>query len=108
MTGPGYPPYGWRRTSELLDRHLARTGGREAASLDPMAQLQLAVLRDVLAIVHSACDDEGLDPDTTRRIVDRVIYGGMPSLAQAEYAQRAWKSATEVLARGLLIPAKET
>jgi hypothetical protein len=66
------------RPGELLDRHLNRVGARQAVHQDPASALQLNMLRMLLDVLHSACDDEDLDPRVTRRILDKVIYGGVP------------------------------
>lgn len=76
----GRPPL----TDYLLDRHLGRTGAAASASRDPAAHLQVAVLRDFLRVLQCALDDENIDPDTTRRVIERVIYGGVPQPAVVE------------------------
>lgn len=72
---------------DLLERHLARTGAAKAAREDPAAQLQVALLRDFLDVLRAALDDEHVDPDVARRVVERVIYGSVPSPAEVELRQ---------------------
>lgn len=71
-------------TDDLLDRYLNRTGARRSAQQDPAATLQVALLRDFLRVLHAALDDEHIDPTISRRVVERVIYGGTPSPAEVE------------------------
>jgi hypothetical protein len=71
-------------TDDLLDRHLRRTGAREAALQDPAAHLQVAMLRDFLRMLQAALDDEHVESDVVRRIVERVMYGAVPHPAEVE------------------------
>ncbi len=86
------------RPRDLLDRHLNRVGAREAVHRDPAAMLQLNVLRMLLDVVHSACDDEHLDPEVTRRILDKVIYGGVPQRPAVEQLLQERARFTEYMA----------
>lgn len=70
---------------DLLNRHLSRTGTRKAVETDPAAHLQVALLRQFLDVLRAALDDEHVDPDASRRVVERVIYGSVPSPAEVEY-----------------------
>ncbi len=76
----GRPP----TTDDLLNRHLHRTGADRAAATDPAAQLQVAMLRDFLGLLRAALDDEHTDPETARRIIERVMYGAAPQPAATE------------------------
>ena len=64
-----------------------------------MAKLHVAILRDFLGVLRAALDDEHVDPDIARRIVERVIYGGVPSYAEVEQRIRERKAMVEQLAR---------
>ena len=85
--------YDWRlfghspTADDLLNRHLARTCGNAAVVTDAAAQHQVAVLRDVLAVVRAALDDEQVPADVARRVIERVIYGAVPQLAQVSLRQ---------------------
>ena len=72
--------------AERLQRHLETTGAGRAALTDAFANVQVAVLRDLLRLVEAACHDEGVDQRTMMAIVDRVIYGGVPSPAAGVHA----------------------
>lgn len=85
--------------SDLLHRHLDRVGARKAVHQDPAAALQLNVLRMLLDVVHSACDDEHLDPQVTRRILDKVIYGGVPQRPVVEQLLAERARFTEYMAK---------
>lgn len=87
-------------TDHLLDRHLGRTGADASATRDPAANLQVAILRDFLRVLHCALDDEDLDPDTTRRVIERVIYGGVPQPAAVEQLLAERKLRVEQLELG--------
>ncbi len=84
---------------ELLRRHVNRTGANRAAESDAYAHLQITMLDVFLSVAHSACDDEGLSPQQTGRILDRIIYGCIPSAAEVEYRQMVVKDAAGLLGR---------
>jgi hypothetical protein len=73
-----------RSTDDLLDRHLRRVGARDATSQDPAAHFQVAMLRDFLRLLRAALDDEHIEPGAAQRVIERVIYGGVPQPAVTE------------------------
>lgn len=83
------------RPGDLLDRHLSRAGAKKHE--DPMAQLQIAILRNHLDLLRSALDDEHVDPDTARRVVERVIYGATPNPVEVEQRNLMTARMTEAL-----------
>jgi hypothetical protein len=84
---------------ELLNRHLDRTGARDAARQDPMAALQVAILRDFLHVLRAALADEHVDPDTAHRVIERVIYGCVPQPAVVKQMLAERRRHVEDLAR---------
>lgn len=80
----GHPP----RARDLLNRHLHRIGTPRPE--DGMAQLQIALLRHHLDLTHSALDDEGIDPEVTRRVLERIIYGAAPNPAETQERVRLY------------------
>lgn len=82
---------------DLLDRHLARTGGVKAVREDPMAKLQVTILREFLGVLEAALADEHIDPGVARRVVERVIYGGVPSYVEVEERLRQMKAFADQL-----------
>lgn len=84
-------------TDDLLDRHLGRTGTRRATDLDPASYFQVHLLRHFLRVLHSALDDEHVDPEVSRRVIERVIYGGVPQPAAVEQMLRDRKAHMEAL-----------
>jgi len=79
-------------TDDLLFRHLRRTRGDQAVREDPMAKLQVTILRGFLDVLRAALDDENVESDTTRRVIERVIYGGVPSYVEVEERSRLQKN----------------
>jgi hypothetical protein len=69
---------------QLLNRHLNRIGAQRAVDGDAASHLQVSMLRHFLRVMHSALDDEHIDPDVTRRVIERVIYGGSPQPTEVE------------------------
>lgn len=90
------------RPSEMLDRHARRVGVKPEQ--DVAAQFQMSLLRNFIDLLHSALDDEHMDPDVTRRIIERVIYGGMPNSAEVEYRVGLTERMADALARGSTTP----
>lgn len=104
-----YDERGWRSfgreptTDDLLDRHLHRTGADRAAHQDPAAHLQVAILRDFLRVLHSALDDEHIDPEVSRRVLERVVYGAAPQPAATEQMIAERRTWAERLACGPVV-----
>jgi hypothetical protein len=110
------------RPSDRLSRHIQRMAPTEA--IDPIAQVRINILRDLVDLTAAAMDDEGVPQVAADRIIDRVIYGGIPHRTDAEHrmeqamtqleqamtqsAQLAGLSTAEALAnwraRGGLVP----
>lgn len=85
-------------TDDLLDRHLGRTGARKASNEDAAANVQVSMLRDLLRVLHAALDDEHVDPDIGRRVIERVIYGGVPQPSEVEQRLQMQKRMTDYMA----------
>lgn len=85
-------------TDDLLNRHLGRTGARQTANEDAAAHLQVAILRDFLRVLHSALDDEHIDPEVSRRVIERVIYGGVPQPAEVKQRLATRKAFVDYMA----------
>jgi hypothetical protein len=66
------------RVDDMLNRHLFRTGVVDPYREDAYKYAVVGVTRDLLRVVEAVCEDEDLDPDVTRRILQRVIYGAVP------------------------------
>jgi hypothetical protein len=79
------------RTHERLRAHARRTGADRAAATDPTAHLQYEMLRHLLTMAESALDDEHVDPDTARRVLDRLIYGCTPNPIEVAERKRLVK-----------------
>lgn len=77
-----------RRSQDMLNRHLDRTGSGAASRNDPTAQLQVNMLRQFLELVDAALEDEHVPRDTAIRVIDRLIYGAVPSPVEAAERQR--------------------
>lgn len=77
--------------SDFLHRHLRRLGVDKVVRDDPVAHLQVSMLRDTLSLLRSALDDEGVAPNVARRVIERVIYGGtpMPWVSEQRIQERA-------------------
>lgn len=85
---------------DQLTRHLRRVGISPHV-VDAAANLQISILRDLINIAHSALDDEEIPPEVTRRVLDRIIYGGSPLLADIEIRGQMIKTVTEMADRSV-------
>lgn len=83
------------RPGDLLDRHVGRMSVKKHE--DPLAQLQIAILRNHLDLMRAALDDEHVDPGTARRIIERVIYGATPNPVEIEQRTLMTTRMTEAL-----------
>lgn len=105
MTNPGawwereeHRLFGREPTADdLLDRHLSRTGAREAVRTDPFASVTVNILRDFLRLLRAALDDEHIEPDIARRVVERVMLGGVPSPSDVAYRAEQQRAFTDYM-----------
>lgn len=86
-----------RSASDLLTHHMYRTGADEAAKHDPAATLQIHLLRDFVNMLAAALDDEHVDPDIARNVIERVIYGGVPNPGEVYQRLRERRQLVEAI-----------
>lgn len=85
MPEPHRDPYDWRPRSEsLLNDHLRRTGVHTLARQDAQAHADITRVRYLVNLVEAALSDEDIPWETARRVLERVIYGGIPHPADVE------------------------
>lgn len=70
-----------------------RLGLGDAANCDPLANAQIKLLELFTSHLEQALEDEGVEPDVARKVVSRVIQGGLPhpldaQVRMAEMARR--------------------
>lgn len=100
--------FGRSRADWLLDRQMERTGARETTATDPYADMTTGYAREVLRLMDAALEAEGIDPDAARRVLERVVFGVVPSPAEVAYRQQTEKRLLDLATRfGVLIPMTE-
>lgn len=84
---------------QRLDQFLHRLGRsyQEAGLRDAFAHAQIEVLRHLLVMVENAAYEEGLGQQAIDRILTKVIYGGVPSLAEVQYRQQMAQAQMQLL-----------
>jgi hypothetical protein len=81
----------------VLEAYLARIGLSRPA--DAAMQVQVTLLRQWTEHLDDVLEAESLPADVRARIIRAVIYGGAPSLAEAEIRQEMTAEMTDVLSR---------
>lgn len=82
------PRHGLRRgggaARDLIQDYYRRKGQPHRSSRDGFYQYEVDQLTDLLCRLEVILDDEGVDGDTRRRVIQAMLYGS-PSEAEAEY-----------------------
>lgn len=68
-------------SDRLLQQRLRDLDPQRLDTTDPLFQASLEMLRSLLRIMAAACEAEDVDDGTATKILDRVIFGGLPSPA---------------------------
>lgn len=106
MGWQGLPPERGSVAEEVYSRWTSRmTGVRELECTDASYAAQMHQWRRMFEATDLAMEDEGVDAETRRRVLNRVIYGHpTPDLAfhRAEERRRAMDKARLTTSSGLL------
>lgn len=93
-----YERYGGTPTGrQPLDTHARRIGVKPHR--DAAAQFQAELLGNFLDVLQAALADERVDPETSRRVLERVIYGACPNPAEADLRVRMVEDMAAQMAR---------
>lgn len=84
MTRPWEP----RDITARLGRHAVRLGDNLTKDKDSVEHFQIFLLRNFLDLLRSAMDDEEVDPEVARRVINLVMYGGYPMPGQRGIIER--------------------
>lgn len=60
-----------------------KLGLNDATANDPLASYCTSVLRMLCSQLEDALQEEDVDPEVARRIIHRVVWGGMPHAVDA-------------------------
>lgn len=71
-------------TSQIVQDAVRRLGLGDAAATDPFSKATISLLSTMTTQLEVALEEEGVNPETTERIIKRFIYGAMPNRADAE------------------------
>lgn len=72
-----------------------RLGLGDAANCDPLANAQIKLLEMFVSQLEQALQDEGVDPEVARKVVSRVIQGGLPHPLDAQMRMQMMAQAVE-------------
>lgn len=89
---------------EILENYLRRIGLSRPS--DVAQQVQVTLLRQWTEHLDQVLADERLPGDLRTRIVRAVIYGGVPTLAEAEIRQEMTAEMIHLAERGTFPPAR--
>jgi len=67
---------------EMLEKYLRQIG--ISGTKDPAQHFQLTLLRQMTSHLEAVLEEEGISPEQRHRILQAVIYGGVPTVAEAE------------------------
>lgn len=93
-------------TTDMLAHYLHRIGMDHPK--DSAQQFQLSLLRQFIDHLDQVLDNEHVDPELRQRIVTQVIYGGVPTLAEAEIRERMNAEMIHLAETGAFLPPRGT
>ncbi len=85
---------------DRLDQHLASIGMSNPT--DVGQQYAISVLRQLLDHLEIVLTDEGVDAVLRNRIIREMIYGGVPTQAEAVLRDELAKEYTQQLSQGVI------
>jgi hypothetical protein len=90
-----------RRTDEMWESYLTRSGGWEMFDKEPSYRMQMEVLRDWVHQLGIVLEDEGVPDELAERILRGVLYGS-PNVADAEQRMRDHEAMMDLLKRSAM------
>ena len=89
---------------EIFRGHVDRLGLGKARHTDAPTHYQIALIENFLEILQAAMDDEGVHPETARRIIEKFMWGTTPNRAEIVLRQELEAELLEKLKTGPLPP----
>ncbi len=89
--------------AEAIRTYFARTGRPRGSELDGYYHFEGAILSDMLGRLEAIRGDEGVEPETARRVIRCMLYGA-PSPAAAEERMRRQDEFVKLLAEQPPVP----